>query len=104
MRCAHQHSAQDHINRLALDVHCSGAQLDATLDRDPSPPPLAVNGALRRSQYLQQAFLVQRFVKNKTGARVETYPTLFVKAELAANSLSLRKHARREKNLVERKN
>jgi len=45
--CAHQHSAQAHINRLALDVHYSGSQLDAMLDRDPSPsPPVAVNRAL----------------------------------------------------------
>jgi hypothetical protein len=36
-------------------------------------------------------------------AKARFYPTLFVNADLAMNFLSLRKDARREKNLVERK-
>jgi len=53
-------------------------QLDAMLDRDPSPaPPLAVNRALR-SLAISSAkrSLSNGFVKNKTGARFETYSPL----------------------------
>jgi len=68
-----QHSAQLTLIVSALDVHYSGSQLDAMLDRDPSPsPPVAVIvPCVARNIFSKRS--LSNGCKDKTGACFEAY-------------------------------